>query len=186
MPVNPISIFEEYCNSILVELNSNVPIKYNFKISKNEIEIVRNNYFEKLIFQYLSNSNGLMLNFSDTILNPKYDELNDTITMIPIQYFETSIEYYASLFHELAHSTRHVDRMDRNLFRFEEEIVSEMVSVLFLLSDEQRPLENNSNYIRHYVKLANEKDKEEMESIISKGRNIAVSIYHHMKGEQHD
>lgn len=42
-----------------------------------------------------------------------YQPSNDTIVMMPLETFSTAEGYYATLFHEMIHSTGHPDRLDR-------------------------------------------------------------------------
>ena len=47
--------------------------------------------------------------------SPCYSPLNDKVFMPTIDAFTSSEEYYGALFHELAHSTGHESRMNRDL-----------------------------------------------------------------------
>lgn len=47
--------------------------------------------------------------------SPSYSPLNDKVFMPTIDAFTSSEEYYGALFHELAHSTGHESRMNRDL-----------------------------------------------------------------------
>lgn len=47
--------------------------------------------------------------------SPCYSPLNDKVFMPTIDAFKSSEEYYGALFHELAHSTGHESRMNRDL-----------------------------------------------------------------------
>jgi len=42
-----------------------------------------------------------------------YNKVKDLVTMPHLQYFKTNEAYYSTLFHELAHSTGHVTRLNR-------------------------------------------------------------------------
>jgi len=48
-----------------------------------------------------------------TIAAPAYSRLHDRITLPNLSQFESADEYYATLFHELAHSTGHPRRLNR-------------------------------------------------------------------------
>lgn len=59
-----------------------------------------------------------MPNRPEIILEPRdqafYMPATDSITMSPRYCFETNAEFYATLFHELTHSTGHPSRLDRH------------------------------------------------------------------------
>lgn len=68
---------------------------------------------------------------------PIYRLQNDTIYMPPINHYENSSEYYRVLFHELAHSTAHINRIGRKLstnnrsYQYAiEELIAEFSSIL--------------------------------------------------------
>lgn len=49
----------------------------------------------------------------DSTADPAYSPCRDRITLPHLSQFENAAEYYATLFHELAHSTGHAKRLDR-------------------------------------------------------------------------
>lgn len=49
----------------------------------------------------------------DATTDPAYSPCRDRITLPHLSQFENAAEYYATLFHELAHSTGHAKRLDR-------------------------------------------------------------------------
>jgi len=51
---------------------------------------------------------------------PSYAPFLDTVRMPRMDEFTGAEEYYSTLFHELAHSTGHVDRLDRDLMKVPE------------------------------------------------------------------
>ncbi len=86
-----------------------------------------------------------------------YSPSGDYISVPKIDFFDTEQEYYAALFHELAHSTGHSSRLSRNLsgtfgtkeYAFEE-LVAEFTA-LFLCADAgiaHFTLENSAAYIK--------------------------------------
>jgi antirestriction protein ArdC len=95
---------------------------------------------------------------------PSYAPFLDIVHMPPMESFEGAEEYYSTLFHELAHSTGHRDRLDRDMMRTpvfgsedysKEELVAEFTAS-FLCSEAgigPRVLENQAAYIDNWRKV---------------------------------
>ncbi len=93
-----------------------------------------------------------------------YRPASDTVGIPPISTFHTSEGYYATLFHELAHSTGHGSRVGRegietlNAFGSEsyskEELVAECAAAMLcgMTGIEKLTLENSAAYIATWVK----------------------------------
>lgn len=92
-----------------------------------------------------------------------YAPLTDAVTMPPRAAFESPAEYYSTLFHELAHSTGHADRLARpgvtepTWFRSHqysrEELVAEMTSC-FLCSEaaiDAATIDNSAAYLGSWL-----------------------------------
>lgn len=60
---------------------------------------------------------------------PMYFPEDDIILMPEATPDTSEEEYIMTIFHELAHSTKHVTRLNRNLPRYAEEVVAEMIAV---------------------------------------------------------
>lgn len=95
--------------------------------------------------------------------NPSYNFNQDIISMPPIVQFETSEEYYASLFHEVIHSTGHKTRLKRKLEsktiqdKTIEELIAEIGSA-YLSSDAgivDKVIDNNASYINYWLDRIN-------------------------------
>ena len=65
--------------------------------------------------------------------NPVYNFKEDFIGMPNLKYFNSSEEYYSTLWHEATHSTLHKSRLDRNIDKAREELVAE-IGASFLCS----------------------------------------------------
>lgn len=99
-----------------------------------------------------------------------YDRVSDSINVPKIETFKSSEDYYATLFHELVHSTGHNDRLARKELLSSkgmrtseyatEELTAEM-GASYLKSHSGIPieqLENNASYIQHWLEqLKNDK-----------------------------
>lgn len=90
-----------------------------------------------------------------------YSPGSDTITMPPKENFKNENSYYATLLHEISHSTGHKTRLNRNIqnsFGSEdyarEELVAELSSV-FIGQEKglQYNYENNKAYINSWIKI---------------------------------
>ncbi len=92
-----------------------------------------------------------------------YSPAQDIVTMPEAQLFESSEKYYSTLFHELAHATGHVSRLNRkeitNPIRFgsdpygREELVAEM-GAAFLCGHcaiEQQTIDQSASYIQSWL-----------------------------------
>jgi antirestriction protein ArdC len=104
----------------------------------------------------------LIINRGD---QPYYNPKDDFINMPPLECFETSENYYETLFHELVHSTGHVTRLNRkeivenHAFGSElysiEELTAEMGSCMLksLTGIRCSVTENNIGYIQSWIKV---------------------------------
>lgn len=98
-----------------------------------------------------------------TSYSPLYNFKQDYIHMPPIEQFETPEEYYASLFHEVIHSTGHETRLKRHLEnksiqnKCVEELIAEIGSAY--LSYEtgivDKVIDNNASYINYWLDKIN-------------------------------
>jgi len=98
----------------------------------------------------------------------------DRVTMPPIDAFGSPEAYYATLFHELTHSTGHESRLDRDGIRTgsfgrfgdpvysKEELVAEMGAALLCAIagiDQKALVENSAAYLRSWLDVLREDSK---------------------------
>ncbi|WP_291727982.1 ArdC family protein [Bernardetia sp.] len=102
--------------------------------------------------------------------NCLYNALNDIVKMPLIEEFESSEEYYCNLFHELAHSTGHKDRLDRKevsaLGRTKtdyakEELVAEITAAFLCATTgiENKTIDNSASYLASWLKVLKDNHK---------------------------
>jgi len=91
-----------------------------------------------------------------------YDVKNDIIHVPKKDQFESSYEYYLTLFHEMSHSTGHESRMNRDLSGDEkkyaiEELRAEIASIFlgqeFNVPYSQAGFDNNASYINYWKEV---------------------------------
>ena len=101
---------------------------------------------------------------NSTIPNPRYLPRIDRVEIMPIDNFHSSDDYYASLFHELTHSTGSKDRLARKgiveTINFgsemysKEELIAEIgASYLCNISGITKTIENQSAYISNWLQV---------------------------------
>lgn len=87
-------------------------------------------------------------------MNPCYLPSKDKIGMPEINSFASASEYYAACFHEMAHSTKSMQRMNREKHSYaKEELIAEM-SACFLCGMagiETQTIDNQASYIKGWV-----------------------------------
>jgi antirestriction protein ArdC len=88
--------------------------------------------------------------------NASYNRGSDVVTMPKKESFSSEEEYYATLFHELAHSTAHLGRLDRakeddNTYS-KEELVAEMTSAMLcgMAGIENKVIDNSAAYLKFW------------------------------------
>ena len=127
-------------------------------------EIFRNNELaEKLI-----NNSEAKINYVFTD-NAYYSRYEDKIIMPNRKYFKTEDDFYSVIFHEMAHSTGHESRLNREMHkrRFDkkyskEELIAEISSMFLQLelgieiNNNKNHFENHKAYIKHYIELLKE------------------------------
>ncbi len=92
-----------------------------------------------------------------------YSPSNDVVGMPARGLFQSSEEYYATEFHELAHSTGHAKRLHRENFDnpvsfgsesySKEELIAEMTAAMLcgIAGIEQKTLENSAAYLKTWI-----------------------------------
>jgi antirestriction protein ArdC len=95
--------------------------------------------------------------------NAWYSASNDVVGMPARGLFHSSEEYYATEFHELAHSTGHAKRLRRDNFDnpvsfgsdsySKEELIAEMTAAMLcgIAGIEQKTLENSTAYLKTWI-----------------------------------
>jgi len=93
----------------------------------------------------------------------------DKVGMPKIESFESSEEYYSTLFHELTHSTLHSSRLNRKYSEVDgaligyskEELVAEMGSAFLctVAGIENKTIDNSASYIKGWLKRLNDDKK---------------------------
>lgn len=109
----------------------------------------------------------LTINYSDLENQPAYFPTGDYINLPSKVCFKDIKHFYSTLFHEIAHSTGHETRLNRNLknsFGSEsyakEELIAELTSVLLnsYVGIKNEMIQDNSAYIKSWLKsLKNDK-----------------------------
>jgi antirestriction protein ArdC len=95
--------------------------------------------------------------------------------------FDSEEEYFASLFHELAHATGHVTRLNRNLtdksLQAEEELIAELTAsyLCAYCGIENKTIDNQSRYIAAWLEHL-KADKRFIVKVASKAREAANYI----------
>lgn len=126
--------------------------------------------------------------------NAWYSPVKDIIGMPDIAMFDSSDSYYATLFHEMAHSTGHSSRMDRKclakITKFgsidysKEELVAEF-SAYFLCNacgiQNDRLEENTTAYLQNWIQVLNSDPK-----IAVQSAGIAQKVADYILGIQQE
>jgi antirestriction protein ArdC len=96
---------------------------------------------------------------------PFYNIITDAISIPAVEQFHSDEEYYATLFHELAHSTGHTTRLNRSeLMRSDgfgkeqyskEELTAELTAAFLcgISGIEQQTITNSAAYIQSWLKV---------------------------------
>lgn len=88
----------------------------------------------------------------------RYDWMDDVISIPRLEQFEDSQEYYRTVFHELAHSTGHKSRLNRDEKKFsrleeysKEELIAELASAYMCMYFGIEPTENTTAYVESWL-----------------------------------
>lgn len=130
---------------------------------------------------------GVPINFGGN--QAYYNPNRDTITMPPRESFKSENGYYATMLHEIAHSTGHPSRLNRNLNNkfgtpeyAKEELVAELTSVFI---GQEKGLkynyENNKAYIQSWIK-ALKNDPNELFKAAAKAQRATTMVLNYEKG----
>lgn len=129
---------------------------------------------------------GVAVTESPYAFTPSYSPMSDRIQMPPFESYDNEYEYFATLLHELAHSTGHETRLKRDMILdhsspeyAKEELRAEIASCFtaqefgFELSTSS--MDNHKAYIQSWIELV-EKDGQVLISAISDAQSIADYI----------
>ncbi len=136
----------------------NLPEKYYAKPEPNEVEVVET--AEVALKGYL-NREGIPVTWGGD--RACYSPRTDSINLPKVEAFESGDHYYATAFHEAAHSTGHASRLNRpGIVDFDhfgshqysrEELVAELGSAMILGTlglDKPNLVENQAAYLKHW------------------------------------
>ena len=111
--------------------------------------------------QHYLDINGIKLSQSEDC-TPSYNPVNDSIRMPFLNQFELSSEFYKTFFHEIAHSTGHPSRLDRDFSRNKkaygnEELIAELTACqLANLYDLGDTLNTSASYLASWIRIIKE------------------------------
>ncbi len=156
-----------------------VPPEHSLTIDENE----KNKYMENM----LKNSEAKI--FFDQSNRNFYSPTKDEIHVLPREKFKTMDGFYATCAHEIAHSTGHPTRMNRDMFNFEkseyakEELRAELTSTFlqqqYGIKFDEKHYENHAAYLQSWAKVLKD-DPNELYRAASKAQEMADYIEHNM------
>lgn len=132
--------------------------------NKQEDKIIGNEYVKNII-------NNLGIKYKEEGEEAYYNPFEDEVVLPPSNTFKTTNSYYATQLHELAHSSGHESRLNRNLknnfgskeYAREElraEISSSFLMQKFHLEEDKRHLRNHKSYVKNWIELLRNDSKE--------------------------
>ena len=106
---------------------------------------------ESFINNYLASQDISVIKHDVASYSPSLDR----IKMPDIGQFEDSSYYYSTFLHEIAHSSGHKNRLNRNLCYAKEELVAELSSTMLcgIMGIEQKPRPDHAHYIKSWLSL---------------------------------
>lgn len=182
---NKIISFEEYRKII----NDNPEMEKEFRTSKKNYIVYNGDLIDGLINskseqkqeiisnKYVNNIiDNLGVGYREEGEEAYYSPSEDKVVLPPSNTFKTINSYYATQLHELAHSSGHESRLDRNLkgrFGTEEyakeelraEISSSFLMQKFHLEEDERHLNNHKSYVKNWLEILKNDSKELFEAI---------------------
>lgn len=161
--VRPIIKFYQVFNA---EQCDNMP---EYKHDIHEMDAAERQNQNAMIEQIIANSEA-PINF-DGGNSAYYSPLDDNIHLPEISAFKSMQDYYATTLHEIAHSTGHESRLNRNIKNFfgtpeyaKEELRAELASIFMQLeygiSIEGKHFENHGAYLASWLKAVKNNQKE--------------------------
>lgn len=146
----------------------------NNKVEQKE-EIISNDYVKNIM-------DNLGVGYKEEGESAYYSPTKDEVVLPPSNTFKTSNSFYATQLHELAHSTGHESRLNRNIknsFGSEEyakeelraEISSAFLMQKFHLEEDKRHLNNHKSYVKNWLEIL-KNDSKELFSAIADANKI--------------
>lgn len=137
--------------------------------SEQKEEIISNDYVKNII-------DNISVGYSEKGEKAYYSSIKDEVVLPPSNTFKTSNSYYSTQLHELAHSTGHESRLNRdmtNSFGTEgyarEELRAEISSAFlmqkFHLEEDEKHLNNHKGYIKNWIEILKNDPKELFDAI---------------------
>lgn len=126
-----------------------------------------------------------------------YHKLYDLVSVPPLEDFRDPHEYYATLFHELAHSTGHPKRLNRKGIAMpatfgdetysQEELVAEMTAAMLcgVAKIDNQILENSAAYIAGWLRVFRS-DKRMLVHAAAQAQKAADYILGHAESEEEE
>lgn len=138
-------------------------------------EIIPNDYIKNII-------DNIGVKYKETGGEAYYNPLKDEVVIPLSKSFETSNSYYATQLHELAHSSGHESRLNRNLKNYygteeyaKEELRAEISSSFlmqkFNLEEDTRHLNNHKSYVQNWLQIL-KNDPQELFTAITESNQI--------------
>lgn len=173
-----------------VEQCENLNLKTPETQTMSEEELAKNN---DKIETVIRNSSAPIL--YDGGNNAYYSPASDDIHLPEIKRFRTKQDYYATAIHEIAHSTGHESRLNRNLSGgfgsadYAREELRAEISSLFVQSElgieiKGKALENHAAYVNAWKKIA--KEPNDLFDVIGDAKGIADYIKEHYSEKQRE
>lgn len=127
-------------------------------------EIISNEYVKNII-------DNLGVKYKEEGEEAYYNPSKDEVVLPPSNTFKTANSYYATQLHELAHSSGHESRLNRDLknhfgterYAKEElraEISSSFLMQKFQLDEDERHLRNHKSYVKNWLEILKNDPKE--------------------------
>lgn len=146
----------------------------NNKVEQKQ-EIINNEYVKNII-------ENIGVGYREEGEEAYYNPIKDEVVLPPSENFKTSNSYYATQLHEIAHSTGHKSRLNRDIkndfgskeYAKEElraEISSAFLMQKFHLEEDERHLKNHKSYVKNWLEIL-KNDSKELFSAITDSNKI--------------
>lgn len=150
--------YQRYYRVFNVDQTEGLPEKYLEELKNKQNEEILS--AEEIYENYPETKPTLKFNLGQRAsYSPHFDE----ISMPPIERFDNSDYYYSTLFHEIAHSSGHSSRLDRNIENSfgdhqysEEELVAEITAAIISAYTNLKTevlIKNQAAYIKHWLEV---------------------------------
>ena len=174
-----------------MEQTEGIPLEVPKEVAVNEAE--RNEKLDTII----KNSEARI--FHDQNHHNYYSPIDDEIHVMPMDMFKTLEDYYGTVAHEIAHSTGHSTRLNRDTMNMfgspeyaKEELTAEMSSMLlarqYSLTYDENHQENHKAYIRSWIKTLQDNPDELFKAVERADKAVRYiegnMLYRDMKKEK--